>query len=209
MTLPETIAVRYTEDEADYVSLRPVVRQTFQIDELVDMILSVTGKDAARIAQILRSGSVAFHGYRYWWNGFEAPEVDLANKLAKFPDAEPSRPFDSAACVAIVIESGGTPPRHSIEISREAASRRRIFRLRSFWDELNALERVKPPAYRDYSYARRADVYVSAIGPEDAARLADAARRRLPRSLGASIAYLPEASRILWICPRNNSQQSR
>ncbi len=31
-------------------------------------------------------------------------------------------------------------------------------------------------------------------------------RRNLQRSLIASIKYLPEASRILWICPRSNSQ---
>jgi hypothetical protein len=206
MTLPETIAVRYTEDEAEYVSLRPVVRQTFQIDELLDMILSVTGKDATRVTQILRAGSVAFHGYRYWWTGFEAPGAELIAKLAKFPDADASRPFDSAACVAIVFESGGIPPRHSIEISREAASRRRFFRLHSFWDELSTFVFAKPPAYRDYSYARHADVYISALAPEDAARLASAARRNLQRSLIASIKYLPEASRILWICPRSNSQ---
>src|SRR5208283_1906278 len=72
MSLPETIPTRYTEEEAEYLSLRPVVRQTFRIAELVDMILSVTGKDAHRIAQILRSGSVVYHGYRYWWPAFEA-----------------------------------------------------------------------------------------------------------------------------------------
>jgi hypothetical protein len=207
MTLPETIAVRYTEDEAEYVSLRPVVRQTFQIDELVDMILSVTGKDATRVAQILRAGSVAFHGYRYWWTGFEAPEAELSAKLAKFPDADASRPFDIAASVAIAIESGGIPPHHSIELSREAVSRRRFFRLRSFWDELNALALGNPPTYRDYSYARHADVYLSSLTPDDAAHLAAAARRALSRSLSASVKYLPEASRILWICPRNNSKQ--
>ena len=103
------------------------------------MILSVTGKDAARVAQILRAGSIAFHGYRYWWSGFDAPEAELAAKLANFPDAEPSRPFDAAACVAVVIESGGIPPRHSVELLRSVASRRRFFRLRSFWDDLGAL----------------------------------------------------------------------
>jgi hypothetical protein len=91
MTLPETIAVRYTEDEAEYVSLRPVVRQTFQIDELVDMILSVTGKDATRVAQILRAGSVAFHGYRYWWTGFEAPEAELIREISRLGRVTPVR----------------------------------------------------------------------------------------------------------------------
>jgi hypothetical protein len=209
MTLPETIAVRYTEDEAEYVSLRPVVRQTFQIDELVDMIVSVTGKDAARIVQIMRSGAVAFHGYRYWWNGFEAQENDLEIKLAKFADADPSRAFDFAACVGVVFEAGETVSRHSMEISRDAASRRRFLRLRSFWDDLKALAPVTTPAYREYSYARRADIYMSPLATGDAAKLAIAARRELPRSLATSARNVAGANRILWICPRENSRKSK
>ncbi len=70
MPLPEAIPIRYTEEEAGYVSFRPVVRQSFRPDQLLDMVLSVTGKDVARIKQILRSGTVVFHFYRYWWTGF-------------------------------------------------------------------------------------------------------------------------------------------
>src|ERR1700676_1344415 len=89
MPLPETIPVRYTEEEAGYVSFRPVVRQTFRTHELLDMVLSVTGKDAARVRQILRSGTVVFHFYRYWWEGFEVDEAELAALLAHFPDPDP------------------------------------------------------------------------------------------------------------------------
>ena len=64
MPLPDVIPVRYTEEEAGYVSFRPVVRQSFRPDQLLDMVLSVTGKDPARITQILRSGTVVFHFYR-------------------------------------------------------------------------------------------------------------------------------------------------
>jgi hypothetical protein len=201
MTLPETIAVRYTEDEAEYVSLRPVVRQTFQIRELVDMVLSVTGKNADRIAQILRSGAVAYHGYRYWWKGFEAPEGELAALLVGFPDSDASLKFDPAGCTAIVIESAGTPPRHSIEISVAVASRRGFLRLHTFWDDLKAFAREKPPVYPEYSYARRADIFTSELTPGDAARLASA-RRRLPRSLQAGTAFLADAARILWVSRR-------
>jgi len=209
MTLPATIPVRYTEDEAEYVSLRPVVRQTFRIEELLDMIVSVAGKDAARIAQIMRSGAVAFHGYRYWWNGFEAPEAELAAKLANLPEAEPGRPFDFVACVAIVFESGEMPPRRTVELSRDAASHRRLIRRRSFWDDLKSVALAEPPAYREYSYARRADVYASAIAPEVAAKVASAARRDLPGSLSASAPYLAEARRILWICSRGSLKKRK
>jgi hypothetical protein len=51
--LPETISVRFTEEEAEYVSIRPVRRQIFKLRELVDMILSVTGRDLPRVQQIL------------------------------------------------------------------------------------------------------------------------------------------------------------
>ena len=56
MPLPEIIPVKYTEEEADYVSMRPLVRQNFRPAELVDMIVRVAGKDLGRVQQILRSG---------------------------------------------------------------------------------------------------------------------------------------------------------
>jgi len=34
MPLPETIAIRFTEDDAGYVTVRPVVRQTFVLPSL-------------------------------------------------------------------------------------------------------------------------------------------------------------------------------
>lgn len=204
MTLSERIAVRYTEDEAEYVSLRPIVRQSFRIDELVDMILSVTGKDSARIRQILKSGSVAYHGYRYWWTGFDAADEDISKLLAHFPDADASRQFIFDDCLAFVIESSGTPPRHSVEIAKVVASRRGVFRLHTFWEELKTITNAKTPIYRDYSYARHADIFMSALAPDEAAQLDIAAKRRLPRSLHASLAFLPEATRLLWICSRRS-----
>ena len=77
MPLPETIPVRYTDEEAGYVTVRPVVRQTFRLDELLDMILSVAGKDVARVRQLLHSGTVVYHFYRYSWAGFDADEAEL------------------------------------------------------------------------------------------------------------------------------------
>jgi hypothetical protein len=67
MPLPETIPVRYTDEEAGYVTVRPVVRQTFLLEELLDMILSVAGKDAARVRQLLHSGTIVYHFFRYSW----------------------------------------------------------------------------------------------------------------------------------------------
>ena len=202
MALPENVAVRYTEDEAEYLSLRPVVRQTFRIAELVDMIVTVTGLDAARVAQILRSGSVVYHGYRYWWSGFEAATGDLEAALAAYPVADPSRAFDAAACVAVIFESSGSPPRHAVEITRELGGRRRLLRFRSFWDSVMDLASARQPGYVEYSYARRADIYALELGREDVAKLAAEARRRAGRGLRAELRMLPEMARAVFVSPR-------
>jgi hypothetical protein len=202
MALPENVAVRYTEDEAEYLSLRPVVRQTFRIAELVDMIVTVTGLDAGRVGQILRSGSVVYHGYRYWWSGFEVAAGDLEAALAAFPLADTSRMFDPAACVALIFESSGSPPRHSIEISRESGRRRKLLRLRSFWDSVMELAKARRPAYLEYSYARQADIYALELRREDVARLVSEAQRRASRGLRAQLRMLPEMARAVFIAPR-------
>jgi len=200
--LPETILVRYTEEEAEYLSVRPVVRQTFRLQELIDMVLSVTGKDLARIQHILRTGTVVFHFYRYRWQGFEADAAELAAALASFPDDDPARAFRAEECTAALLESGGQPPRHSVELSREAAARKRWFRSRSFWDSLLALGQARAPVYQGYSYLRRADLYQQAVSAEQIAALAGEAARLAPRELRAGLRQLPEMSRIVFICPR-------
>src|ERR1700693_5962326 len=106
MPFPETIPVKYSEEEAEFISMRPLGRQTFRPAELVDMIVAVTGKDPQRIQQILRSGTVVFHSYRYWWQGFDAEPVKLAEILEKYPDANPSRPFRAEDCTEVILESG-------------------------------------------------------------------------------------------------------
>jgi hypothetical protein len=201
VALPETIPVRYTEEEAEYLSVRPVVRQTFRLQELIDMVLGVTGKDLARIQQILRSGTVVFHFYRYWWQGFEADAKELAAVLARFPDADHSRGFRAEECTAVLLESGGEPPRHSFEIRRELASRKGLFRSRSFWECLLALGQEQAPAYQGYSYLRHADLFRLAISPEQIAAVVREAQRA-PRELRAGLRHLPEATRIVFICPR-------
>lgn len=205
MALPETIPVRYTEEEAEYLSVRPVVRQTFRLQELLDMVLSVTGKDPARVRQILRSGTVVFHFYRYWWQGFEADAEELSALLALFPNADPARPFRPEDCTAVLLESGGQPPRHSFELARKTGSRKLLFRSRSFWDCLLDLARSQAPSYQGYSYLRRADAYQLALSPEQAAALLRHALRLAPRPLRAPLRRLPETSRIIFLCPRRTA----
>jgi hypothetical protein len=204
MALPETIPVRYTEEEAGYVSFRPLVRQVFSLNELLDMVLSVTGKDPGRIRQILRSGTVVFHYYRYWWQGFEIAETEIAPLLASFPDPDPSREFRFEHCSVALIEDNAKPSRLLIEIERAAASRTSLFRRRSFWDVLAAAAAAKPVAYHGYSYARHADLYRLELSDEQRMALV-AAAARAPRNLRRELAVIERAARIVFVCPRSGA----
>jgi hypothetical protein len=209
VTLPiESIPVRYSEDEAGYISFRPVVRQTFTLNELVDMILSVTGKDAARVRQILRAGTIAFRSYRYWWTGFELTDADLREALAGFPDADPARPFSAGECTLVVLESGGVAAREIAEIGRSAGLARRWLHRGNIWQLLLATAASVAPAYHGYSYARRADVYRLELTLAEAAQLSAQAERLAPRSLRHFARALADARRILLVCPRRSASDS-
>ena len=202
MSLPETIPVRFTEEEAGYLSVRPVVRQTFRLAELADMVVSVTGKDAARVAQIFRAGAVLYNGYRYWWDGFAAAPGEVAALLAPFPDADPSRPFRWEEAAAVLLESGGGPARTVIEVTRAEASRRRLFRRRSAWDCLREALRDSPPAYEHYSYARRADLYRKSLAHDAALPLRAELLAAAPHALRAHLAAAAVPSALVFLSPR-------
>ncbi len=205
MPLPEAIAVKYTEEEAEYLSMRPLVRQTFRSAELVDMILAVTGKDPARIQQILRSGTIVFHSYRYWWPGFEADGEALAQLLAGYPDSDASRAFRAEDCAEVILGSSSTVG-NGLRIRREDARKRRLLRARTFWDCLMALARESSPRYREYSYALRGDIYSAPLNAPQLARLAADATRYAPLALRAQLAHLRAVPHIAFVCPRRNSR---
>jgi hypothetical protein len=211
--LPETIAVKYTEEEAEYLSMRPLVRQTFRAPELVDMIVQVAGKDSTRVQQILRAGTIVFHSFRYWWPAFDPDPAALAEILAKYPDADPTRPFRPADCTEVILESSGSPPRHSLRITKESGAKasnplqkiaRALGHKPTFWQRLmNFAEAARPhPRYREYSYKRRADLYSIALTPAQIARLAQEAARHAPRTLRAELLEPPAISQIVFLCPR-------
>jgi hypothetical protein len=202
VTLPESIPVRYTDEEAGYVTVRPIVRQTFRLDELLDMILSVTGKDAARIRQILHSGTVVYHFYRYSWAGFDANEAELSVALARFPDADPSRPFDAGNCTLAVLESAGAHSRPWLELNRARGLKRRMFRGQSFWERLLEIAAAEKPAYHAYSYSHRADLYRLDLNGQNISQIVQAAKNLAPGNLRSALRALPDTSRILLVCPR-------
>ena len=202
MPLPETIPVRYTEEEAGYVTVRPLVRQTFRLNELLDMILSVAGKDLPRIRQLLHSGTVVYHFYRYSWAGFDVDETELGAALAQFPDADPARPFAPDRCTNAVFDTAGMNPRHLLDLKREDASKRRLFRGQSFWESLLEIPAAENLAYQGYSYGRRADFYRLELDSEITLHIAEAANRLATGKLRSALRMLPEAACILFFCPR-------
>lgn len=207
MGLPETIAVKYTEEEAQYISMRPVVSQTFRAAELVDMIVRVSGKDSERVQQILRSGTIVFHSFRYWWQGFEPDGEALRQALAIYPDADPSRVFRGEDCNEIILESSGSPPRYSLRIMREEASKRRLLHSQSFWDCLIDFARENAPRYREYSYAMHGDVYTVAVSEEQVARMARGGSQYASRALRGDLAGIfgggVMISQAVFVCPRD------
>jgi hypothetical protein len=208
--LPEAIPVKYTEEEAGHLSIRPVVHQTFRDFELVDMIVQVAGKDPHRVQQILRAGTVVFRTYRYWWEGVEADPTALQEILATYPDAEPDRAFALEHCTAIILESSGSPPRHSLHMKREQATKKRGLHAfcgsDNFWDVLMKLGAGSSLHYKEYSYALRADMYSRALSANEVLRLAADANRYATRDLRVELMGLPSVSQIVFVCPRHDQK---
>jgi len=199
--LPENISVRYTEDEAGYISVRPVVRQSFQLAELADMVVSVAGKNAARVAQIFRAGTVVYNGYRYWWEGFSAQHDEISALLAPFPEDDASRPFRAEEVAAVILETGGGTQRTAVELTREEADRRRLLRRRTPWDCLLELARASQPHYESYSYAQRGLSFDA--GSQLLRELLEAA----PRSLRVRLAALRPLAALIFLCPRARGER--
>ena len=208
MPLPETIAIRFTEEDAGYVTVRPVVRQVFRLGELIDMVLSVTGKNVSRVQQIFRAGTVVYNGYRYWWDGFASEVNELDALLAPFPDDDPSRPFDPVAASTVTIEIGGGTQRALLGITRQEASAKRLFHRSSPWEILINEARVSVPRYEKYSHAQRADLYHLHLVPEAALALRNAILDAAPRALRKKLAGLQPPSALLFFIPRAHSAKA-
>lgn len=205
MPLPDTIAVRFTEEDAGYVTVRPVVRQTFRLGELADMVVSVTGKNAARVQQIFRAGSVVYNGYRYWWDGFTADENDIMSLLAKFPDDDSSRPFPPTEVSAIALEIGGGTQRVHVTLTRAEASAKKLFSRQSPWDLLLAAASASFPRYEKFSHADHADLFRLHLAPESAAALMKNLLPAARRALHKKLAPLPLPAALLFFAPRTKT----
>jgi len=205
MPLPENIALRFTEEDAGYVTVRPVVKQTFRLAELADMVVSVTGKNVARVQQIFRAGTVVYNGYRYWWDSFASNENEVAGLLARFPDDDPARLFNAAQVTSISFEIGGGTQRTLVGLARDEASAKKLFQKQSPWEILLTTAKNSTPRYEKYFHAERADVFRLHVSFEAAASLLKQMQDASPRALRRKLAAMQPPAAILFFIPRANS----
>ncbi len=171
MALPDRVQVRLSSEAAGAISLTQVISQAMPLRELVEVILSATGKDPFRVSEILRRGAVVQGASRYRWEPLKFDTADLNTVLATFPDADPERAFCPEACTGARLRSR----RQVIELPRETASKRRLLKRQSFWDILLALASTPDLEYSQYSYRLRADEYRLPVTPARSAQLRAAA----------------------------------
>jgi hypothetical protein len=171
MTLPETVRVKLSSEEAGTVSITPVVVRDMSLRELIEMMLGITGKDPTRVHELLLRGTLVSGASRFRWTGWNADTGSIAALLATFPDSDPGRPFVAERCVRAVLLG----PDCRIDLPREAASRRLLLRRKSFWDLLMDIVAELTPCYVEYSYKERADCYRAEISSTAATRIRESA----------------------------------
>lgn len=159
--LPERVLVKILSDDAGYVDATRVGAREIPFAQLLDLLVAVAGLDAARIRTILRAGTTVNGAYRYRWAAIVAEESEIAPLLARFPQPDPSRPFDAERCLLARIRAGV----ETIDLPRDVASRLQRGQKQSFWDVLIDVARLRAPAYETYSYRDGADLYTFTPDP--------------------------------------------
>jgi hypothetical protein len=155
MSLPATVRVKLSSEAAEGISITRVVVQDLPLRDLVEHMLGITGKNEARVRELLLRGTLVSGASRFRWTGWEAELEGLRELLATFPGDDPARPFVSVRCVRAILRGGRQP----IHIPREAAARKPLLRRASFWDVLMELAAAGEIHYLHYSYKDRADCY--------------------------------------------------
>ena len=166
------------------------------------MVVSIAGKDAARVQQIFRSGTVVYHGYRYWWDALSADPGEIETLLAGFPDDDPLRPFQPAEATAVLFEMGGGAQRVVTEIPRHDAAQKKFLARQSPWDVLVAWARTQSPRYDKFDHARKADLFRISIPFPQAQQLLAAMLAAAPRKLKHRWSTLRPPASITFVCAR-------
>ncbi len=203
MALPEEIPVRYTEEDAGYVSVRPVVKQNFRLHELADMVVRVAGKDAARVQKIFRSGTVIYNGYRYWWEGIAAELGEIEKLLLPFPGDDPSIAFAPERATAVLFEIGGGTQRNVVEIQRAEALEKKLFGSSTPWQVIVEQAGGLPTRYEKYSHARKADLFRVSMEYDKAREMLECMMKNAPRGMRHRWSTLRPPAAMTFVCPRS------
>lgn len=150
-----------SSEDAGAISMSPVQHRDVAALDLVTWIVSVTGKDAARISEILARGSFVLGLTRMRWEPVNTAD-DLLPILESLPDDWPERPLDENKVREIVISSG----LRQIPISGEAARARRWLRGTSFLRVWLSSGALPVPRYERYDYRETADRYQAQISSQ-------------------------------------------
>ncbi len=195
MALPDTVRVKLSSEAAEYIALTPVLAQEMPLRDLVEHMLGVTGKDEARVHELLLRGTLVSGASRFRWAGWNADPGSIRSLLATFPDPDPGRRFSREQCIRAILHGGRQP----VEISREAGQRRAFFKRTSFWDSLMEIVASAQPRYSDYSYKERADLYQAGFSLPAATRIRQAARALKYSSLQEKIRLSALTSAELYV----------
>src|SRR5579872_3992610 len=106
MALPPTIRVKLSSEAAESIALTPVVVQEIAIRDLIEHMLGITGKNEARIRELLKRGTLVSGASRFRWTGWEADADGITEVLATFPDDDPTREFAAARCRRVILRGG-------------------------------------------------------------------------------------------------------
>jgi hypothetical protein len=186
--LPERVRVKLSSEAAESIALTPVVVQEIPVRELIEHMLGVTGKDEARIREILLRGTLVSGASRFRWAGWAVDAAALGEVLATFPDAEPDRAFAAERCVRVILRGG----RQTIEVRREVGERKGLFQRETFWGLLMEVMGAGAFRYAGYSYRDRADRMVRELSVVEAERLragSDAVKYSTLREQIRSVGY--------------------
>jgi hypothetical protein len=170
MGLPPTVRVKLSSEAAESIALTQVVVQEMAVRELIEHVLGVTGKDEARIRDLLLRGTLVSGATRFRWTGWESEPEALRELLTGFPDPDPLRAFEAPQCIRAILRGG----RVAIDLESESCSRKGMFQRRSFWDALMEIAGAGPAQYAGYSYRDRADRYFRELTRDEAGRIREA-----------------------------------
>jgi hypothetical protein len=194
--IPSKIRVKLLSEAAGYITFSPVVQRDFSMPELLEILLAVLGRDAGRIRQILRAGTISTGEYRYRWDSLDIAEQELDSILETFAGPDPSRVFQPESCFLVRFRHGI----ETLDLPRESAARKPLFARQSFWEGLLG-SFGQSVRYADYSHADKADVFALELEAEGRGKLESLVPLLRPRSFAERLVrFQPE--RIEWLMRR-------